>query len=265
MGKFINIPLPLSNAVVTMPAVVAITNSSTTTAATPGKLNDSGGTPNFLATVSVGDIVFSTTSAGNLYSTVTAVDSNTALSISGTATSLLEDTGVAYEIYTDASAHTLVNASGTFLTDVRVGDLVVNATGGFSGTVTKVLSNTSVLVDNIMFNNNASDVGVIISQSGFGGRLVNLENIVMVIPTAGGAGTTPVLLQYKTKATGSDVLTITVSQDQAGYAWSMAFSDLMVETLQSSWTNVVAEMPMVTAPVVADEPAFLYATSVVLA
>ena len=260
MGKFINIPLPLSNAVVTMPAVVAITNSSTTTAAAAGKLTDTGGTPNFLATVAVGDIVFSTTSAGNLFSTVTAVDSNSVLSISGTATSLLEDTGVAYEIYTDASAHTLVNASGTFLTDVRVGDLVVNSTGGFPGKVTKVLSNTSVLVDSILFNNNATDDGVIISQSGFGGRLVNLENIVMVIPTAGGAGTTPVLLQYKSKTAASDVLTITINAAQADYAWSTAFTDLMVETLQSSWTNVVAEMPMVVGG-----PPFLYATGVALA
>lgn len=265
MGKFINIPLPLSNATATMPAVVGITNSSTTTAAATGKLTDTAGTPNFLATVSVGDIVFSTTSAGNLFSTVTAVDSDTVLSISGTATSLLEATPVAYEIYTDADAHTLVNAAGTFLTDVRVGDLVVNSTGGFSGTVTKVLSNTSVLVDAILFNNNATDVGVIISQSGFGGRLVNLENIVMVIPTAGGAGTTPVALQYKTGATSSDVLTITISKAQAGYSWSTAFTDLMVDTLQSSWTNVVAEMPMVTAPVVASENAYLYATAVTLA
>ena len=142
MGKFINIPLPLSNTTATMPAVA---DSGTTSAATAGKLTEAG--QNFLTTVSVGDIVFSTTSAGNLFSTVTAVDSDTVLSISGSATSLLEASTVAYEIYTDADAHTLVNAAGTFLTDVRVGDLVVNSTGDFSGTVTKVLSNTSVLVD----------------------------------------------------------------------------------------------------------------------
>ena len=260
MGKFINIPLPLSSATATM---LAVADSGTTSAATAGKLTEAG--QNFVTTVMVGDIIFPTGAAGNIYSKVTAVDSDTVLSISGTGNTLLEATTQAYEIYTDASAHTLVNSSGTFLTDVRVGDLVVNSTAGFSGTVTKVLSDTSVLVDAIMFNNNATDVAVIISQSGFGGRLVNLENIVMVIPTAGGAGTDPVLIQYKTTATGNDILTITVSQDQANYAWSMAFTNLMAETLQSSWTNVVAEMPMVTAPVVGGEPAFLYATGVALA
>ena len=259
MGKFINIPLPLSNTTATMPAVA---DSGTTSAATAGKLTEAG--QNFLTTVSVGDIVFSTTSAGNLFSTVTAVDSDTVLSISGTATSLLEASTVAYEIYTDADAHTLVNASGTFLTDVRVGDLVVNSTGGFSGTVTKVLSNTSVLVDAILFNNNATDVGVIISQSGFGGRLVNLENIVMVIPTAGGAGTTPVALQYKTGATSSDVLTITISKAQAGYSWSTAFTDLMVDTLQSSWTNVGAANADGYCSC-SSFRAYLYATAVTLA
>tara|TARA_R110002167_G_scaffold1992_6_gene9908 strand:+ start:765 stop:1556 length:792 start_codon:yes stop_codon:yes gene_type:complete len=263
MGKFINIPLPISNATATMPAEVAVTNSKTTTAAAAGKLTDTGGTPNFLTTVTVGDIIFPTGSVASVYSTVTAVDSDSVLSIEGTGTALLEATPQAYLIYSDASAHTLENAAGTFLTDVNVGDLVVNPTEGFTGKVTKVLSDTAVLVDIIMFNDNATDDGIIISQSGYGGRLVNLENIGMVIPTAGGAGDTPVALQYKTTAT--DVVTITISQDQAAYSWSTAFTDLMVETLQSEWKHVVAEMPMVTAPVVAGEPAYLYATDVTLA
>tara|TARA_R110002033_G_scaffold62938_6_gene113644 strand:+ start:290 stop:1072 length:783 start_codon:yes stop_codon:yes gene_type:complete len=260
MGKFINIPLPLLNATAAMPAAA---DSGTTTAAVADTLTDAG--QNFVTTVTVGDIIFPAGQTPDIYSTVVAIVDDETLTISGTGNTLLEASGTVYTIFTDADAHTVVSAGNLFKNDVRVGDLVINSTAGINGKVTKVLSDTELLVDSILFTDNATDAVVIISQSGFGGRLVNLEHIVMVIPTAGGAGTTPVLLQYKTTATASDILTITVSKAQADYAWSMAFTDLMVETLQSSWTNVVAEMPMVTAPVVASENAYLYATAVTLA
>ena len=255
MGKFINIPLPLLNATAAMPAAA---DSGTTTAAVADTLTDAG--QNFVTTVTVGDIIFPAGQTPDIYSTVVAIVDDETLTISGTGNTLLEASGTVYTIFTDADAHTVVSAGNLFKNDVRVGDLVINSTAGINGKVTKVLSDTELLVDSILFTDNATDAVVIISQSGFGGRLVNLEHIVMVIPTAGGAGTTPVLLQYKTTATASDILTITVSKAQADYAWSMAFTDLMVETLQSSWTNVVAEMPMVNGG-----PPFLYATSVALA
>ena len=225
----------------------AAADSGTTTAAVADTLTDAG--QNFVTTVTVGDIIFPAGQTPDIYSTVVAIVDDETLTISGTGNTLLEASGTVYTIFTDADAHTVVSAGNLFKNDVRVGDLVINSTAGINGKVTKVLSDTELLVDSILFTDNATDAVVIISQSGFGGRLVNLEHIVMVIPTA----------------TASDILTITVSKAQADYAWSMAFTDLMVETLQSSWTNVVAEMPMVTAPVVASENAYLYATAVTLA
>lgn len=57
----------------------AYTNSGTTTSATAYKLNDTGGTPNFSATINVGDLVKNTTDGS--YTIVTKVDSNTILSL----------------------------------------------------------------------------------------------------------------------------------------------------------------------------------------
>ena len=257
MGKFINIPLPLVSATAAMPAAA---DSGTTTAAVADTLTDAG--QSFLTTVTVGDIIFPAGQTPDIYSTVVAIVDDETLTISGTGNTLLEDSPTVYTIFTDADAHTVEYSANT---TVKVGDLVINSTAGINGKVTKVLSTTSALVDSILFTDNATDVVVIISQSGFGGRLVSLENVAMSIPTAGGAGATPLKLQYKTKVAGNDLLSVTVSKAQAAYSWQLAFEKLMVEVLESPWQDVVKEMPMVTAPVVASENAYLYATAVTLA
>ena len=259
MGKFISVPLPINDSTADLPSAA---DSGTTDAAVADKLTESG--QNFLTTVTVGDIVFPTGSASSVYSTVTAVDSNTALSISGTGTTLLEASSQAYKIFTSAAAHSLVNGSGTFTANVKPGDVVINETTGLNGKVTQVISDTELLMDNILFNDNATDVAIIMSQSGKGGRLVSLNNIAMVIPTAGGAGTTPIVISYKTTTAGNDTLTITISAAQAAYSWQNEFEKLMIQTLESPWTDVVAEMPLISAPGGATVP-LLYADSVVLA
>ena len=56
------------------------------------------------------------------------------------------------------------------------------------GKVTQVTSSTQALTDAILFNDNGSDVVVIISQNGKGGRLVSLNNVASTI-CAGPTGT----------------------------------------------------------------------------
>jgi hypothetical protein len=235
--------------------------AGTTSADATGKLTYATG--GFNAAVNVGDQVLDTTTW--TISTVTAVDSDTVLSISGTGNAALEVSGAAFKIWPYAAAYTFLVATGTFLTDVNVGDLVINTSSDRMAKVTKVNSDTSLTMDNFIFDDNGSDAAVVISQSGYGGRLINLDNIVTNTPTAGGAGTTPVVLTYKTKTAGNDILTITISAVQANYSWQKAFEEVMIETLESDWKNVIAEMPMVVAPVAASRPSVLYATSVVLA
>lgn len=258
MGKFINVPLPLYSVTADMasPAIAGTTSGTAT-----GKLTYATG--GFNAAVNVGDQVLDTTTW--TISTVTAVDSDTVLSISGTGNTALEVSGAAFKIWPYAAAYTFLVATGTFLTDVNVGDLVINTSSDRMAKVTKVNSDTSLTMDNFIFDDNGSDAAVVISQSGYGGRLINLDNIVTNTPTVGGAGTTPVVLTYKTKTAGNDILTITISAAQANYSWQKAFEKVMIETLESDWKDVIAEMPMVVAPVLASRPSVLYATSVVLA
>jgi len=258
MGKFINVPLPLYSVTADM---ANPTISSTTTGAATGKLTDSGG--GFSGVRNVGDIILE--SIIWQLATVTKVDSDTVLSIEGAATAALETSGAVFKIWTPSNAYSFKIATGTFLADVRVGDVVINTTKGYSAKVTKVETQSALQLDSIIFDDNGSDTAVVISQSGFGGRLVNLNNIVMSTPTAGGAGTTPIVLTYKTKTAANDILTITIAEAQANYSWQKAFEKLMLETLESEWTNVVGEMPLIAAPVVASKPAILYATGVALA
>lgn len=263
MGKFINIPLPIVDATAELPAKVVVTNSETTTAAVAGKLTDTGGTANFTTNVMVGDIIFPTGSASSVYSTVTAIDSDSVLSISGSGTTLLEASGQAYLIYTSASAHSLTWSSGLFLSDVRAGDVILNQTTGLIGRVTKVVSNTQLSIDRILFNDNATDVAIIISQSGYGGRLVSLENIAS-IDNGTGSSTTPIKVRYKTVTAGNDILTIDTEESQADFSWSNAFKKTMVEALESNWKDVIVDMPLIASPAGATAP-ILYATVVTLA
>ena len=95
MAKYVGVQIPLySGSTATGATLVSYTNSGTTTAATTGKLTDSGSTPNFTANVKVGDYVFAT---DRTFSKVTAVDSDSILSISGMANATLEGSGVAYK------------------------------------------------------------------------------------------------------------------------------------------------------------------------
>lgn len=89
MNKFLKIKVPT--------ATVTVTNSGTTTAAVVDKLTDTGGTPNFSTTVTVGDIIID---QNNDVYTVTAVDSNSVLSVDGGGV----PTALTYTIYTAAGA-----------------------------------------------------------------------------------------------------------------------------------------------------------------
>jgi hypothetical protein len=257
MGKFINVPLPLYSVTADM-ATPAI--AGTSSGAATGKLTFATG--GFNATVAVGYVVLNT--ATFTVSTVTAVDSDTVLSISGNGNATLEASGATFKIWSATAAFEFLVASGNFKTDVRVGDVVVNFTSGRTATVAKVNSDISLQLDRVIFDDNGSDAAVVISQNGFGGRLVNIENVLNSSPIVGGAGTAPVELTYRTKTAATDTLTINISEAQANYSWQMAFEELMIDTLESNWKHIVNEMPLIASPSGSGAP-ILYATSVTLA
>ena len=87
MTKYVDVQVPILTGSAATGPVSA--DGGTTDGAVSGKLTDS--TQNFETTVAVGDYVFISTAVGSFpvrsFSIVTAVDSNTALSISGAANS----------------------------------------------------------------------------------------------------------------------------------------------------------------------------------
>jgi len=98
----------------------AYTNSGTTTSATAFKLNDTGGTPNFSTTVSVGDLVKNTTDG--TYTLVTKVDSTTVLSIRDNIMASSE----AYVIY--AQSRMASTTSGTGILELGIGRTTADIT-----------------------------------------------------------------------------------------------------------------------------------------
>jgi len=84
----------------------AYTNSGTTTSATAFKLNDTGGTPNFSTTVSVGDLVKNTTDG--TYTVVTKVDSTSVLTLRDNIMASSE----AYVIYAQTRTVSTTGGSG---------------------------------------------------------------------------------------------------------------------------------------------------------
>lgn len=88
------------------------TNSGTTTATTANKLVDTGGTPNFVATISIGQVIHNTTD--DTFTYVTAVDSNSVLSVNND----IFISGENYTIYkTPFLSDAWAECDGTVLSD----------------------------------------------------------------------------------------------------------------------------------------------------
>lgn len=240
MGKFISVPIPMYDFVSDManPLVAGAASASV-----PGKL--SYGTGGFASAVSVGDIVLDTDVW--VTSVVTKVDSDTLLTIAGAGNVTLEVTGANFKIWSPADAYSLTYASGLFLSNVRAGDFVLNEDTGLHAKVVSVVSDTEVMIDNLIFDDNGTDKAVMISQNGFGCILVNLKDIMMPIPTAGGGGTTPLSIEYK-ESVNAKTLNFTINEAQVDYCYSNAFLDLAIKTMESEWTHVVNEMPLINSP-----------------
>lgn len=254
MGKFISVPTPLYQQQADMANPII---GGATSATLVGHLTY--GTGGFEGAVSVGDIVLDTDNW--VTSIVTAIDSDTELSISGAGNKTLELSGANFKIWPRSDAYSLKKGGSGSFGSVRPGDFVLNSDTGRHATVTSITSATEIMMDTLIFDDNGADTAVIISRNGFGCHLVNLKDILMPGVTAGGAGTTPLDIEYK-ESNGTKVVQIEINEPQADYSYSKAWLNLMEETMASEWTHVVNEMPLIPSPSGSTSPV-LYATGVV--
>ena len=254
MAKYIGIQRPiLAGSTATGPAKVVYTNSGSTTAAADGKLTDTGGTPNFTTNVVVGDYVLvnETGIAGfpiRSWAKVTAVDSDSVLSISGpgaSGTSGLSASGTDYAIVTATNVRLADLSGGGFLAAVKPGDYLVNTTTNLNYQVAAVVSDTqleltapgAVIVGDDFF---------ILSDRDECSYKVRVDNATMMRGNAANGETT---IHYKKLSSTNQKLALTLGD--APSADFAAFSDKFVETaetvLQSKWRDVTMTMPYVTS------------------
>lgn len=228
----------------------AAVDSGTTSAATTGKLTEAG--QNFLTTVSVGDYAVITTGIAGYpvrsWALVTAVDSDTVLSISGpgaSATSAegLSASGTVYSIIAAADASKVVLSGAKFTENVSVGDTVCCTTAGAikNFTVAKVVDGTTLMLAGTNFGILTGDTFFILSDKGeHGAKKVRLDNATEI---RGNASDGEVTIHYKRGAT-SQKLAIAMGDTVTDDAYFIKFKEEALEIMKSRWTVNSDVMPL---------------------
>jgi len=245
MGKYINVPLAMyPGSTATNAAAV---DSGTTDAATEGKLTQSGKT--FVATVNVGDYAILVAPAGDYgtssYGVVTAVDSDTVLSIAGnglpgTGTGGLSASGSVYWIIAAADAYKCQLTGAGFTANVSVGDVVCNEIWRKQFTVTEVVDDTTLLVDRVGGVLAGQDFFILSETSPNGQRAVSLDNVTEL---RGNAANGEVTFHYKRGGTNQKFV-IAMGDTVTDDAYFTKFREVALSAWQSRWSDVSVQMPI---------------------
>jgi len=257
MAKYVDVQVPiLAGSTATGPAKVVFTNSSTTTAATLGKLTDTGGTPNFTANVVVGDYVFITTAVGAFpvrsFSVVTAVDSDSVLSISGagnTGVTGLSASGTVYTIVAAANVYDCDLSSGGFVINtnpgsgVQVGDVWCNTTTNLNYRVTEVVGNRKIKLDTPGACIVGDDFFLLTDRADGGNYKVRVDNATLLRGNASNGQTT---VHYKRGATSQKLAMDLGDAPSSAYdEFSTQFKKSAELVMQDSWRYASITMPYV--------------------
>jgi len=246
MERFINLPVQMyPGSTATNAAAV---DSGTTSAATEGKLTEAG--QNFLTTVNVGDYAVITTGIAGYpvrtWAKVTAVDSDTVLSISGpavpaTGTGGLSASGTVYSIIAAADVSKCVLSGGKFTENVSVGDVVCNVTTNLNYTVASITDDETIVLSGTNFGILVGDDFFILSDKGeHGAKKVRLDNATEI---RGNAADGEVTVHYKRGAT-SQKLAIAMGDAVTDDAYFIKFKEEALEIMKSQWQVNSATMPL---------------------
>tara|TARA_R110002051_G_scaffold317232_1_gene398196 strand:- start:2335 stop:3135 length:801 start_codon:yes stop_codon:yes gene_type:complete len=249
MERYINLPTKMY-AGSTATNAVAVDSGTTDTTATAGKLEQAG--QNFVTTVAVGDYAVITTGIAGYpvrtWSKVTAVDSNTVLSITGAGNEAgvaggLSAIGTVYAIIAAADISTCVLSGATFNTDVQGGDVVCNETTNLNYTVASVTDATTIVLAGDNFGILVGDDFFILSDRGSqGSRKVRLDNATEI---RGNASDGQVTVHYKKGAAANDKLAIDMGDTVTDDAYFIKFKEVAQNVMKSQWTVNSGQMPLV--------------------
>ena len=248
MYRYINLPVQMyASSTATNAAAV---DSGTTDAATEGKLTDSSET--FItAGVVAGDYAVITTGIAGYpvrtFSKITAVDSETVLSITGagnpaTGTGGLSASGTVYSIIAAADISKCVLAGAKFTEDVQAGDVVCNTTTNLNYTVASVTDDTTIILSGENFGILNGDGFFILSDRGSqGATKVRLDNATEI---RGNASDGEVTIHYKKVGSTNDKLAIAMGDTVTDDAYFIKFKEVALEVMKSKWTTNSETMPL---------------------
>jgi|TARA_R100000081_G_C4816039_1_gene175173 hypothetical protein len=247
MPKYVGVQVPIFSGSTATGAAIA--DSGTTDGAVAGKLTQSG--QNFLTTVSVGDYVFVNASGISgfpirSFAKVSAVDSDTALSLSGaalpaTGTGGLSASGTAYIIVAAANVFKGELSGAKFLSALRAGDMVVNTTTKINTKISKVVSDTELELERAGMLVNGDDFFVLSDREDGPNRLVRVDNATLIRGNASNGQTT---IHYKRGATNQKLAIDLGDAPSSAYdVFSTAFKEAAEEVMQSRWSYSKVVMP----------------------
>ena len=227
----------------------AVADSGTTDAATEGKLTQSGKT--FTSSVNVGDYAVITTTAGaylnRMWAKVTAVDSDTVLSVTGpalpaTGTGGLSASGTAYSIVAAAEINKCDLSGGTFTQDISIGDMVCNTTTNRNYLITGVNSNTSLSIDWIGGVLAGDDFFILSDAGKHGYTAVRVDNLTLL---RGNVADGQVTVHYKKLSSTNQKLAIDPGDSVIGNAWYLnAIAPAVEKAWESKWRDISIQVPI---------------------
>ena len=227
----------------------AALDSGTTTSAVAGKLTEAG--QNFATTVNVGDYAVITTAVAGFpvrsYGLVTAVDSDTTLSLRGpglpaTGTGGLSANNTNYSIIAAADLSKCVLSGAAFTSNVQAGDMVCNTTTNLNYKVASVVDDTTIILAGDNFGILAGDGFFILSDRGNqGAQSVNLDNALLI---RGNASDGEVTLHYRGAASGNDRCVISMGDTVTDDAYYGVFKSTALEVMKREWVEDSITMPL---------------------
>ena len=236
MAKYVGVQIPIYGGSTATGAAIAV--SSTTDGTATGKLTDSAQT--FTSTANVGDYVFL---ANRSFAKVTAVDSDTVLSISGSATATLEGSGVAYNLVAAANAFSGQLSGAAFLTDIRGGDMIVNQSTNQFFKITDVISDTTVTIEKAGGLLNGDEFFILSDRKDGPNRKVRVDNATLI---RGNAANGQVTVHYKRGATNQKLTFDLGDTPSAAFdVFSTQFKETAQQVLESNWRDITITMPYV--------------------
>ena len=250
MGKYINVPQSILGDLTATNPVALYASTLGTDGATEGKVTDSVALFETTNAVSVGDIVVITTAVAGYavrsWATITAVDSETVLSVVGiglpaTSTGGLSASGTIFSVIAAADAYKCVVAAKDFPSVLQAGDWVLNTGTNLIYQVTSVPEDTVIML-NVPGGVLTGNTVVVLSSVGVGSVSVRVDNTTVI---RGNVANGQLTLHYKRGATNQK-LTIdpndaTITSD----AFAIEFMRLAERAMKSQWTNVALQMPLI--------------------